>query len=177
MIEGAIPETQALLEIPWDKILFTGSYRVASLIQQQLARTQPLTPVIYELGGKSPCIVAEDADIAAAARRITQSTFVNAGQSCVAPDYLLVHRRVKGALVEAMKECITEFFGADPQRSPDFPRLINLAAFHRMEALLQRGRIVSGGHCDESDLYVAPTLLEVEPATLALTLILPTLQS
>ena len=165
VVEGAIPETKALLDVPFDKILFTGSFRVASLVQQQLAHSNPLTPVIYELGGKSPCVVDEDADLGAAARRIIQGAFCNAGQTCVSPDYVLAHRNIQEALVAKMQKVIGEFFGPDPKQSRDFPRLINRAAFDRVSGYLACGRIVAGGETDEAELYIAPTLLvDVRPS-------------
>jgi aldehyde dehydrogenase (NAD+) len=120
-----------------------------------------LTPVVLELGGKSPCIVDRDADIDVAAQRITFGKFLNAGQTCIAPDHLFVHREVKDALVEKIRACIRRFYGDDPAGSPDFGRIINEAQFDRLERLLHSaGTIVHGGRTDRGSRYIEPTVID-----------------
>lgn len=155
---GGPEVVQALLQERFDSIFFTGSARVARLVMAAAARH--LTPVTLELGGKSPAIVDADADLAVAARRILWGKCFNAGQTCVAPDYLLVHVDVKEELLRRMTEQITAFFGADPQQSPDFARIINPTHFARLIAYLNDGKIVAGGQHDASACYLAPTILD-----------------
>ncbi|MDH3455187.1 MAG: aldehyde dehydrogenase family protein, partial [Desulfuromonadales bacterium] len=131
---------------------------VGRIVMQAAARH--LTPVILELGGKSPAIVDADADLTVAARRIVWGKFFNAGQTCVAPDYLLVHAEVKQALLDKMVAQIEVFYGPDPKRSPDYGRIINAANFDRLAAYLDDGRIVAGGENDRSERYLAPTILD-----------------
>ncbi|MCF6179208.1 MAG: aldehyde dehydrogenase [Geopsychrobacter sp.] len=158
VIEGGIEVNQALLEESFDKIFFTGSVGVGRLVMAAAARN--LTPVTLELGGKSPCIVERDANLDLAARRIVWGKFLNAGQTCVAPDYILVHEEIKDDLVRRMVQQIAQFYGADPAQSPDYPRIVNRRHFDRLQALLQKGQIVTGGTAVREDLYLAPTLIE-----------------
>jgi aldehyde dehydrogenase (NAD+) len=127
------------------------------------AAARTITPVTLELGGKSPCIVAEDCDLARAAKRIAWGKFLNAGQTCVAPDYVLVQKEVKEALVERLKESILAFYGPDPQQSADYGRLINESQFDRLSGLLGEGQVILGGETSRDDLYMAPTLIENVP--------------
>jgi aldehyde dehydrogenase (NAD+) len=157
LVEGGVPETQALLAERWDHIFYTGNGRVGRIVMQAAARH--LTPVTLELGGKSPCIIDRDCDLEVAARRITWGKFMNAGQTCVAPDYLLVHESRESELVERIARCIEEFYGPDPQRSPDLARIASDAHVDRLAKLVESGRIAVGGEIDRSDRYVAPTLL------------------
>ena len=124
------------------------------------AAAKNLTPVTLELGGKSPCIVDSDVDIDLAAGRIVSGKFLNAGQTCIAPDYLLVHEETKDNMVDALREKLFSFFGKDPQRSPDYGRIINTNHFDRLTGYLQSGDIIAGGNTDKSELYIAPTLIE-----------------
>ena len=124
------------------------------------AASKNLTPVTLELGGKNPCIVDREARIAQAARRITWGKLLNAGQSCLAPDYILVHRSVKDELVQALRRSIEEFFGTDPEKSPDFSRIVNDRHFNRLRELLKDGSVICGGAVDEKTRYIAPTLIE-----------------
>lgn len=158
VVEGAVEETSVLLEQRFDHILYTGNGRVARIVMEAAARN--LTPVLLELGGKSPCIVMPDADLDVAARRIAWGKWSNAGQTCTAPDYVLVHHDVRDALVARLTSTITEFYGADPQKSPDYPRIINERHVDRLAGLLQGGvTVAAGGRYDRSERYFAPTVL------------------
>lgn len=144
-----------------DHIFYTGSTQVGRIIMGHAARQ--LTPVTLELGGKSPCIVDETANIAWAAKKIAWGKFINAGQTCVAPDYLLVHASVKEKLVAALKSRITAMYGIHPQQSPDYPRIINQRRLKTLIGYLdEKVEILAGGQYDENDLYMAPTFVEVE---------------
>lgn len=156
--EGGVDTAQALLQLKYDHIFFTGGTRVGKIVMQ--AAAQHLTPVTLELGGKSPCIVDGDVDIKTTAKRIIWGKFLNAGQTCVAPDYLLVQESVKPALMEAMKQVLQEFYGDDPAQSPDLSRIINEGQFDRLVGLLEDADIYLGGQYDRSRLYIAPTLLD-----------------
>jgi aldehyde dehydrogenase (NAD+) len=151
-----------LLEERYDAIFFTGSPSLGKIVMEKAARY--LTPVILELGGKSPCIVDQDANIEVAARRIIFGKFLNAGQTCIAPDYLFVHKSMKDRLLEAMKACLTRFYTADPMTSPSYGRIINARQFERLTLLMACGTIYSGGRTDAASLYIEPTLLvDVKP--------------
>jgi len=162
VFEGGIPETTALLREKWDHIFYTGNGKVGRIVMEAAARH--LTPVTLELGGKSPCIVDETADLNVAAKRIVFGKFYNAGQTCVAPDHVLVHESVHDALVNRMVSTIREFYGDDPKRSPDFGRIIDERHHARLTRLLDGANIVTGGETDVADRYVAPTILrDVSP--------------
>jgi aldehyde dehydrogenase (NAD+) len=154
---GAVDSSQ-LLEERFDYIFFTGGAAVGKIVAAAAAKH--LTPVTLELGGKSPCIVDSDAPLDVAARRITWGKFFNAGQTCVAPDYLLVDRVIKDPLLERIKTSITEFYGNDPLTSPDYARIINQRHFERLVGLLDQGDIVIGGEKDPSVNYIAPTVID-----------------
>jgi aldehyde dehydrogenase (NAD+) len=158
VMEGGVPETTALLREKWDHIFYTGNGRVGRIVMEAAAKH--LTPVTLELGGKSPCIVDESADLDTAAKRIVHGKFVNAGQTCVAPDYVLVHDHVHDALVNRMASTIREFYGDDPQKSPDFARIIDERHHARLTRLLSNADVVTGGETDLSDRYIAPTILK-----------------
>ncbi|MCK7558953.1 aldehyde dehydrogenase family protein [Chitinophaga sedimenti] len=146
-----------LMQRRYDHVLFTGSTTVG---KQIMAMAAPhLTPVTLELGGKSPCIVDDTADIAVAAKRIAWGKFWNAGQTCIAPDYVLVHESVKQQLIEGLQAAITSFFGADPLQSPDYSRIINQKRFDALLPYLAEGTVVHGGQHDREQCYIAPTLL------------------
>ncbi|MCF8367164.1 MAG: aldehyde dehydrogenase [Bacteroidales bacterium] len=157
VLEGGIAETQALLKHKFDTIFFTGSTRVGKIIYK--AAAENLTPVTLELGGKSPCIVDQDAAIKVAARRIAWGKFINAGQVCIAPDYLLVHKNVKDLLIEKIKEYLIQFYGEDPQQSPDYVRIGSRPNFEKLKSLIDPAKVYYGGQSDEKDLYIAPTIL------------------
>ncbi len=160
LIEGDGPVVvPAILEANrFDHIFFTGSIPVGKAIAKMAA--EKLTPVTLELGGKSPCIVDKDADIPTAARRITWGKFTNAGQTCVAPDYLLVHESVKSALLTAILNNLREFYGDDPRQSPDYGRIINRKRYDTLISFLPQGKLVTGGGTAVEEKYIAPTLLE-----------------
>ncbi|MFD2999418.1 aldehyde dehydrogenase [Pontibacter toksunensis] len=157
-VEGGVDTTQHLLAQRFDHIFFTGSTRVGQIIMK--AAAEHLTPVTLELGGKSPVIVAEDADLELAARRITWGKFLNAGQTCVAPDYLLVHEQVKEELVQLISQCITDFYSKEPEKSPDFARIVNDRHFERLSFFLRNANVRAGGQTDALQRYIAPTLLD-----------------
>ena len=158
VIEGGREANQELLNQKFDYIFFTGSVSVGRTVME--AASRHLTPVTLELGGKSPCIVHEDANLELAARRIMWGKCLNSGQTCVAPDYLLVHRDVKDRLIMAMEKAITEFFGDTPCRNPEYPRIINEKHFNRLKGLLSDGRILVGGDVNEATLQIAPTIVD-----------------
>ncbi len=147
-----------LLEERFDYLFFTGGTEVGRKVIEAAAKH--ITPFTLELGGKSPVIVEPDASIDAAARKIAWGKFLNAGQTCLAPDYLLVHRDVRDKLLERIRHYIVEFYGKNPAESPHFGRIISRDHFHRVSRLLRSGRKVVGGQTDEASLYIAPTVLD-----------------
>ncbi len=155
--EGGESANEELLSLHFDHIFFTGSPRVGRIVMA--AAAQNLTPVTLELGGKSPVIVDESADISVAARRIAWGKALNAGQTCVAPDYLLVHEGVKDQLCEDITKSWKEFFGDNPLASPDLARIVSRRHYNRLKALLEDGRALCGGSCGDDALRIAPTLL------------------
>lgn len=142
----------------FDHVFYTGSTAVGKLIYKMAAEN--LVPVTLELGGKSPCVVEEDANISVAARRIVMTKFSNCGQMCVAPDYLLVHHLVKDKLVSAIKKNIIQFFGEKPEESYNYGKIINARQYNRLLGYLQQAKITHGGRNDESKLFIEPTVLE-----------------
>jgi aldehyde dehydrogenase (NAD+) len=158
VVEGQAETSQALLDEDFDYIFFTGSVSVGKIVMQAAARH--LTPVTLELGGKSPCIVDRDVDLTVTARRIVSGKFINAGQTCIAPDYLLVHQEIKSALLERIDFFIRRFYGANPQLSPDYPRIVNEKHFLRLTELMQAGKVLTGGQSDRQSLFIAPTILD-----------------
>ncbi|MFP4088412.1 MAG: aldehyde dehydrogenase [Desulfobacteraceae bacterium] len=159
VVTGGRDVNQALLEERFDFIFFTGSPYQGKIVMEKAAKH--LTPVTLELGGKSPCIVAADADVKVAAQRICFGKFLNAGQTCIAPDHLFVHVDVKENLLEQMGQCIGRFYGPDPEQSPDLVRIINDAQFDRLEALMHSaGTIVHGGRVNRATRYMEPTLID-----------------
>ncbi|AAW54852.1 MULTISPECIES: aldehyde dehydrogenase [Staphylococcus] len=160
VVEGGIEETQALLSLPFDYMFFTGSEKVGKIVYEAAARK--LIPVTLELGGKSPVIVDDTANIKVASERISFGKFTNAGQTCVAPDYILVQRKVKNDLIKALKKTIIEFYGENIEKSPDFGRIVNQKHFNRLNDLIQihKDNVVFGGNSSKEDLYIEPTLLD-----------------
>ena len=158
VIEGDAQTSKDLLKNRFDYIFFTGSQTVGKIVMSAAAKN--LTPVTLELGGKNPCIVDQDVNIDLAARRIASGKFINGGQTCTAPDYLLVHQSNKQKLLDKIKVYLRKFYGEDPQKSPDYVRIINKLQFDRLAALLDKGDKVVGGQTDPDDLYIAPTLLQ-----------------
>jgi aldehyde dehydrogenase (NAD+) len=157
VVEGSIPETTALLAEKWDLIFFTGSPQVGKIVHEAAAKH--LTPCVLELGGKNPTIVHSSADVRTAARRIAFGRYANGGQICTAPDHVLVWPEVKDELVTELGNAVREYYGDDPQQSPDYARVINRKAFDRLAGLLGSGTAAVGGHTDADDLYIAPTVL------------------
>jgi aldehyde dehydrogenase (NAD+) len=160
VVEGAVTETTALLEQRWDHVFYTGNGTIGRVVMGAAAKH--LTPVTLELGGKSPTYVDASANLAVAAKRIAWGKFLNSGQTCIAPDYVLVDRSVADAFVEALGAAVEEFYGDDPQTSPDFGRIINERHFARIAALVDgvgAGTPAFGGTRDEDDRYIAPTAL------------------
>jgi acyl-CoA reductase-like NAD-dependent aldehyde dehydrogenase len=157
-VEGGVEETKVLLEQRFDYIFFTGGTRVGRIVMAAAARH--LTPVTLELGGKNPCIVDASADLDKAARRIAWGKFVNAGQTCIAPDFVLAEKSIKPALLARLAATIECFYGTDPKTSPDFGRIVNDHHFERLRALMGGGKIVVGGKTDAAQRYIAPTIVE-----------------
>ncbi len=163
VVHGGVAVSTALLGQRFDHIFFTGGTRVGKIVMR--AAAEHLTPVTLELGGKSPAIVAADADIGVTARRIVWGKFTNAGQTCIAPDYLLVDRAIRDRLVDEIASVVDDFYGADPRASDDYGRIVNDDHTARLNDLLSdrgSGTVVLGGTVDAADRYVAPTVL-VDP--------------
>lgn len=158
VVEGAKEVSQNLLSQRFDYIFFTGSIPVGKIVME--AASQYLTPVTLELGGKSPAIIDKDADIKLAAKRIVWGKFTNAGQTCVAPDYLYVHKDVKKKLIVEMKKHSKGFYGKDPLQNEDYVRIINHDHFKRLERLLSQGDILHGGRTNEDKLIIEPTIID-----------------
>ena len=158
VITGDKETSQYLLAEKFDHIFFTGSTEVGKMVMAAAAKQ--LTPVTLELGGKSPCIVEADTQLEYTARRIVWGKFINAGQSCVAPDYLLVNQTIKSALLKQIQNWIQKLFGDNPATSPDYGRIINQNHFQRLSQFLVTGEIVVGGETDIEDLYIAPTVID-----------------
>jgi len=156
-VEGEIPETTLLLQQKFDHIFFTGSPQVGSIIMSAAAKQ--LTPVTLELGGKSPCIVHKDAKLDIAVKRIVNGKFLNAGQTCIAPDYLLVHESIKEAFLDKLKARIIEVYGEDASQSPDFARIVNDNHFQRISGLIDADKVWVGGQIDAATHFIAPTVL------------------
>ena len=161
VVQGDGPVAQALLQERFDHIFFTGGERVGRLVMEAAARH--LTPVTLELGGKSPAVVLRDADLEVSARRLVWGKCLNAGQTCIAPDYLLVDEAVETSLIERLGERISQCFGDDPLASDDLGCLVNQAQFERLHALLEgarsRGQVLFGGQSDASRRRITPTLI------------------
>lgn len=157
VVEGGVPETTELLAQHWDHIFYTGNGTVGRIVLEAAARH--LTPVTLELGGKSPVFVDAEVDLAVAARRIAWGKFWNAGQTCVAPDYVLVHAAQEQAFLDRMRAALREFYGDDPKASPDYARIINERHHGRLRRLLDSGELVVGGQSDAAARYIAPTIL------------------
>ena len=161
VVQGGVEVAQALLARKWDHIFFTGSTSVGRIVAR--AAAEHLTPVTLELGGKSPCIVDRETDLDVTARRIAWGKFFNAGQTCVAPDYLLVDASIKEPLLERLVRQIGEFFGPDPAQSEDYARIISVRHFDRLVGLMEDGRLVTGGQHDRTSRYIAPTIIDEPP--------------
>ncbi|MCB1328974.1 MAG: aldehyde dehydrogenase family protein [Maritimibacter sp.] len=162
VIEGGAAVAEALLAEPWGLVFFTGSTRIGRKVAEAAGRT--LSPVVLELGGKNPAIIAPDADIELAARRMAWGKLLNSGQTCVAPDHVLIAPGQRDAFVAAYGAALRGMLRKDPQRSADYGRLVDRAAFDRVAAMLDEGKVVHGGRQDAADLYIEPTLIADLPA-------------
>ena len=156
--EGAVVIPSMMNNFVFDHVFYTGSTTVGKIIYQMAAAN--LIPVTLELGGKSPCIVEADANITVTANRIAMTKFSNAGQMCVAPDYLLVHESVKEKLIAAFKKSMNTFFGSDASLSYDYGRIVNEQQFDRLSSYLQQGNILIGGKTNREQLYIEPTIMD-----------------
>jgi aldehyde dehydrogenase (NAD+) len=162
VVEGGVPETTALLAERFDHIFYTGNGAVGRIVLR--AAAEHLTPVTLELGGKSPAFVDRDADLTVVADRLARGKFLNAGQTCVAPDYVLTDPETAAALEPLLTRAVEAAYGTDPQTSAEYGRIINERHFDRLAGLLGSGRIVVGGGNDRTDKYIAPTVLaDVDP--------------
>lgn len=156
--DGAVVIPAMMNNFVFDHVFYTGSTAVGKIIYQMAASN--LVPVTLELGGKSPCVVESDANIAVAAKRIAMTKFSNAGQMCVAPDYVLVHASKKEAFVDAFKAALLSFFGEDAALSDEYGKIINERQFDRLSAYLQQGNILAGGKRNREKLYIEPTIMD-----------------
>lgn len=155
--EGAKIIPPMMNDFRFDHVFYTGSTAVGTTIYRMAA--EKLVPVTLELGGKSPCVIEKDGNVQVAARRIAVSKFSNAGQMCVAPDYVLVHESRKAAFIEAMKETIRKFYGEHPEENYNFGKIINTKQFDRLKNYLGEGEVIAGGRSDRESLFIEPTLL------------------
>ncbi|KAL4921672.1 Aldehyde/histidinol dehydrogenase [Aspergillus aurantiobrunneus] len=161
-VQGAVPETQALLAERWDKIFFTGGATVGRIIAK--AAAPHLTPVVLELGGINPAIISKSADPRLVARRLLWGKLMNAGQVCTSQNYLLVDRSIVPAVVDEFQKAYKEFYPRGAKASPDYSRIVNEGAFHRLKGMIDnsKGKILMGGTMDEKDLFIEPTLVQVD---------------
>ncbi|MDD2820936.1 MAG: aldehyde dehydrogenase [Flavobacterium sp.] len=157
-VEGGLEVSQKLLAERWDYIFFTGSPTVGKIIAK--AAAENLTPVTLELGGKNPCIIDETANLKLAAKRIVWGKFINAGQTCIAPDYILIQKDMKSHFIAYLKTEITKAYGENPALSPDFARIINTKNWLRLANLIEEEKVIFGGQTDIENNYIAPTLIE-----------------
>ena len=158
IVEGGVAETTALLDQHFDHIFYTGNGTGGRIVMSAAAKN--LTPVTLELGGKSPVIIDESANLRVAARRIAWGKWLNAGQTCVAPDYVMVHESVRTKFVDELRTAITDFYGADPHASDSYGRIVTPRHFDRLRSLMNGGTPVIGGDVIADDRYIAPTVLE-----------------
>jgi aldehyde dehydrogenase (NAD+) len=158
VVEGDAEVGQALLKERFDHIFYTGGSAVGKIVMT--AAAQHLTPVTLELGGKSPCIVDATANLEVAAKRIVWGKFINAGQTCIAPDYLLVDRQIKATFLPLLKQAVENFYGENPINSPDYGRMINARQFDRLVRFLGDGQAIVGGKFDPDQRYISPTILD-----------------
>lgn len=158
VIEGGVEVSQQLLAKRWDYIFFTGSVTVGKIVAK--AAAENLTPITLELGGKNPCIIDETANLKLAAKRIVWGKFVNAGQTCIAPDYILIQKNMKSHFVDYLKEEITKAYGENPSDSADFARIVNLKNWQRLVNMIDSKKVIFGGQTDKKNCYIAPTLIE-----------------
>ncbi|MEM9541162.1 MAG: aldehyde dehydrogenase [Cyanobacteria bacterium P01_E01_bin.42] len=157
-IEGGKEVVQDLIAHKFDRIFFTGSSKVGKIIMEAAAKH--LTPVTLELGGKSPCIIEPDANIEITAKRVVWGKFLNCGQTCIAPDYVLIHRSVKTAFLDKIEEKIAEFYGSDPEKSPDYARIVNDFHFQRLLEAIAPQKVAIGGKSNAETRYISPTVMD-----------------
>jgi len=158
-VEGDAETAKSLSEKKFDKIFFSGSSAVGKIVMQQAAKH--LTSITLELGGKSPCIVDKGVNAYLTAKRILWGKFFNVGQTCIAPDYVMVHKDIKKALYVSFSKCLETFYGTDPEKSPDLGRIIDEKHFNRLQNYLNDGTVIAGGELDQEKLFISPTILEV----------------
>lgn len=156
VIEGGVSETTELLKEKFDYLFFTGGTEIGKIIYQAAAKH--LTPVTLELGGKSPAIIHKSANLEVTAKRLAWGKFINLGQTCIAPDYLLVDNSIKDKLIERLKKAIVDFYGEDPSKSPDLGRIVNKHHFNRVKGLIE-GDVIFGGDSNEEDRFIGPTII------------------
>jgi aldehyde dehydrogenase (NAD+) len=157
VIQGGVDVSENLLSQRWDYIFFTGSVSVGKIVAK--AAAEHLTPVTLELGGKNPCIIDETANLKLAAKRIVWGKFVNAGQTCIAPDYILIQKDMKNKFIDYLKEEIITAYGNEPEKSPDFARIVNAKNWNRLIEMIDNDKVIFGGQSNESSCYIAPTLI------------------
>ncbi|MDJ0789073.1 MAG: aldehyde dehydrogenase family protein [Myxococcota bacterium] len=157
IVEGGVEETTALLEQRFDHIMYTGNGHVGKIVMAAAAKH--LTPVTLELGGKSPCIVDRTADLEVTARRIAWGKFMNAGQTCIAPDYLLVDEAIEEELIRELEKCVQQFYGGETKDNPDYTRVVNERHHERVAKLIEGEEVAFGGATDAEDCFIEPTVL------------------
>ena len=158
VIQGGIEVSDKLLAKRWDYIFFTGSVTVGKIIAR--AAAENLTPITLELGGKNPCIIDETADLKLAAKRIVWGKFINAGQTCIAPDYILIQKSMKINFITFLIEEIVQAYGKKPEKSPDYARIINTKNWLRLMSMIEPEKVIFGGESNANEFYIAPTLVE-----------------
>lgn len=158
VVQGGVDVSKNLLSQRWDYIFFTGSVPVGKIVAK--AAAEHLTPVTLELGGKNPCIVDETANLKLAAKRIVWGKFINAGQTCIAPDYILVQKNMKTKFIGYLKEEITAAYSNKPEQSPDYARIVNAKNWQRLTEMIDHEKVIFGGQTNEADSYIAPTLID-----------------
>lgn len=158
VVEGGVELAQKLLSERWDYIFFTGSVAVGKIVAK--AAAENLTPITLELGGKNPCIIDETANLKLAAKRIVWGKFVNAGQTCIAPDYILIQKDMKSHFVDYLKAEITLAYGKNPSESPDFARIVNSRNWQRLVEMIDPEKVIYGGESNRDNCYIAPTLID-----------------
>lgn len=158
VIEGGVEASKLLLSKRWDYIFFTGSVAVGKIVAK--AASENLTPITLELGGKNPCVIDETANLRLAAKRIVWGKFMNAGQTCIAPDYILIQKNMKSHFIDFLKAEITKAYGENPKDSPDFARIINAEKWQRLVNMIEPEKVVFGGQSNNKDCYISPTLID-----------------
>ena len=158
VIEGAADTASKLLEYRWDYIFFTGSVKIGKIVAAAAAKH--LTPTTLELGGKNPCIIDDTIDLKLTSRRIVWGKFVNAGQTCIAPDFLIVKRNIKEQLIHHLSKEIERAYGKDPKESEDYPRIVNKTNLFRLSNLIKETKILFGGEYDSDSCYFSPTIID-----------------